>query len=54
MLFRSRVHYDPRIFAKDKKKPEDDPETEYFRNMSRFYGEMNQKYPSTAVEKVSN
>ena len=40
---KSRVHYDPRIFSSKKKK--EDPEKEYFEKMSRFYGEMNEKYP---------
>ena len=44
-----RVHYDPRIFSakqtktKSAKKTED-PEKEYFDKMSRFYGEMNEKF----------
>ena len=41
---KSRVHYDPRIFS-SKKQKKDDPEKEYFDKMSRFYGEMNEKYP---------
>ena len=41
---KSRVHYDPRIFSSKKQKKED-PEKEYFENMSKFYGEMNEKYP---------
>ena len=43
---KSRVHYDPRIFSSKKQKKED-PEKEYFENMSKFYGEMNEKYPPT-------
>ena len=43
---KSRVHYDPRIFSSKKQKKED-PEKEYFDKMSRFYGEMNEKYPPT-------
>ena len=39
---KSRVHYDPRIFSSKKK---EDPEKEYFDKMSRFYGEMNEKFP---------
>ena len=44
-----RVHYDPRIFSakqtksKHEKKMED-PEKEYFDKMSRFYGELNEKF----------
>ena len=41
---KSRVHYDPRIFSSKKQKKED-PEKEYFDKMSRFYGEMNEKFP---------
>ena len=41
---KSRVHYDPRIFSSNKQKKED-PEKEYFDKMSRFYGEMNEKFP---------
>ena len=45
----SRVHYDPRMFstARDGQAGQtdrgrrDSAETEYFENMSRFYGEMN-------------
>ena len=42
---KSKVHYDPRIFSAKKRKKSMDPEKEYFKNMSKFYGEMNTKYP---------
>ena len=43
---KSRVHYDPRIFSSSEVKTEKkaDPEKEYFANMSKFYGEMNEKF----------
>ena len=53
-----RVHYDPRIFSakqtRSEKKKIEDPEKEYFENMSRFYGEMNEKFsgkPMTRIDK---
>ena len=50
---KSRVHYDPRIFSSKKQKKED-PEKEYFEKMSRFYGEMNEKYPPTNNNQPQN
>ena len=42
---KSKVHYDPRIFSAKKRKKSVDPETDYFRNMSKFYGEMHARFP---------
>ena len=42
---KSKVHYDPRIFSAKKRKQSVDPETEYFHNMSKFYGEMHARFP---------
>ena len=49
---KSKVHYDPRIFS-GKKRKSLDPEKEYFNNMSKFYGELNAKYPEYDDHKVS-
>ena len=48
---KSKVHYDPRIFSGKRKSM--DPEKEYFNNMSKFYGELNAKYPEYEDHKVS-
>ena len=45
---KSRVHYDPRIFSSQGRARKQDPEKEYFEQMSRFYGEMNERFPSQA------
>ena len=66
MSTKSRVHYDPRIFSNNKKNKDEpdhsnkkkdatatDPEKEYFEGMSRWYGEINSKFPGDKTPKTS-